>query len=123
VVQIGAIYALAKLGVREATPALIDLLPHLDLRVSNASKEALQALWADALPDPRPSTVDEWKAFWNSREKSGTPIELAALESLTDPTEEIVSSIDTNHRVSSADEVAESTAPAEEAESLVIEGS
>lgn len=119
-VQLAAIYALASLNVREATPALIGLLAHLDLRVSNASKEALRALWADSLPDPRPSTVDEWTAFWNSREKSGTPIVLSDLEPLTDPAAEIESNIDMNHGTPPPVEVAES---AEDAASVVVEGS
>ena len=96
-VQISAVYALAAMSAREATPAFIALLPNPDMRVANASREALQALWANLLPDPKPSSVDEWTAFWNAQEKSGTSIELAALQSLSNPEEEIVTSIDSNH--------------------------
>lgn len=112
-VQISAIYALAAMKVRAATPALIGLLPNHDDRVSNASKEALQALWADLLPDPKPSTVDEWTAFWNAQEKSTTPIELAGLEPLSNPVDEIETSIDSNHGAPPAAEttVAEESAP------------
>lgn len=103
-VQISAIYVLAGMGAREVTPALISLLPNPDERVSNASREALLALWANALPDPKPGTVDEWTAFWNAQEKSGTPVQLADLKALSNPEEEIVSSIDTNHGVGSGAE-------------------
>lgn len=96
-VQISAIYVLASMGAREVTPAFISLLPSPDERVSNASREALQTLWANLLPDPRPGTVDEWTAFWNAQEKSGTPVQLADLASLSNPEEEIVISIDSNH--------------------------
>lgn len=111
-VQISAVYALAAMKVREATPALIGLLPNQDKRVSNASKEALQALWADVLPDPKPSTVDDWTALWNGQEKSSTPIELAGLEPLSNPVDEIETSIDSNH---GAPPVAETTTAEESA--------
>lgn len=105
-VQISAVYVLAGMGAREVTPALISLLPSPDERVSNASREALQALWANALTDPKPGTVDEWTAFWNAQEKSGTPVQLADLASLSNPDEEIVSSIDSNHGVGSGADTA-----------------
>ena len=100
-VQISAIYVLAGMGAREVTPALISLLPSPDERVANASREALLVLWGNLLPDPKPSTVDEWNAFWSAQEKTGTPIQLAGLEPLSNPEEEIESSIDTNHGVGS----------------------
>lgn len=103
-VQISAAYALAAMGAREATPALITLLAHADQRVSNAAAESLQALWANALPDPKPGSVDAWNAFWSAQEKTGTPIETAKLEFLSKPEDEIVQSIDTNHGVGSGAE-------------------
>lgn len=105
-VQISAAYNLAKLGAREATPALIELLANPDQRVSNASREALRALWNGLLPDPAPASVSEWKAFWGGQEKPGGVIELAALESLSDPKAEITTSIDTNHGFGSGVSVA-----------------
>lgn len=105
-VQISAIYVLAGMGAREVTPALISLLPSPDERVANASREALQALWANLLPDPKPGSVDEWTAFWNAQEKTGTPVQLADLVALSNPDEEIVSSIDTNHGAGSGADTA-----------------
>ena len=96
-VVITSVYALAGLGVKEATPALIGLLTHADQRVSNASREALLTLWADQLGDPRPTTVDEWKSFWAGQSTTGTPIELAKLEPLSPEDEEFTQSIDSNH--------------------------
>lgn len=101
-VQIAAIFVLAGFGAREATPALITLLASPDERVANASREALQALWANQLVEPKPSSVDEWKGFWGAQEKSGTPIELEGLQALSDPEEEITTSIDSNHNVAIA---------------------
>lgn len=103
-VQIAAVYVLAGFGAREATPALIALLASPDERVANASREALQALWANQLVDPKPSSVDEWKSFWGAQEKSGTPIELADLKALSNPEEEITTSIDSNHTIAVAGE-------------------
>lgn len=109
-VQLSAIYVLASMSAREATPAFISLLANPDQRVSNASREALQSIWANLLPDPKPSSVDEWTAFWNAQEKSGTPIQIAELKPLSNPEDEIVSSIDSNHGPGpKADELAAST--------------
>lgn len=105
-VQISAAYNLAKLGAREATPALIELLANPDQRVSNASRDALRALWSGVMPDPAPTTVSEWKALWDGQEKHAGAIELAALESLSDPKAEITTSIDSNHGVGSGVSVA-----------------
>lgn len=85
-VRIATAYALANLNYREATPALIACLPHPDLRVSNAAKDALAAIWKDAIGDTRPTTVDEWKAVWDSK-RSGISGALALdqLQPLADP--------------------------------------
>lgn len=96
-VKIAAAYVLAALGVREATPALIEILTHPDQRVANACREALLALWAESLGDTRPGTVDEWKAFWSQQSTTGTPVVLANLEPLSLPENEFTQSIDGNH--------------------------
>jgi hypothetical protein len=89
-VRIMAAYALANLGARTATPALIQSLTHPDLRVSNAAREALQALWKSENGDTNPQTVDEWNALWAKRDTAtlGEGISLATLEPLILPEEE-----------------------------------
>lgn len=67
-VRIAAAYALAAFGARKTTPALIELLTHPDLRVSNAAREALNVLWQAETGGQQLVAVDEWKALW---EKSG----------------------------------------------------
>ena len=95
-VQISAAYALANMGVRQSTPALISLLTHADLRVSGASREALAALWREQLGDKRLKTVSEWEAFWKSQTLSETPIQLAQLKPLSPEEDELKQTIDTN---------------------------
>jgi hypothetical protein len=81
-----AAYALANLGAKQASPALIDGLKHPDLRVNNASRESLQALWKDELGDQKPGTTEEWTAFWQAHAGSvSSPIETSALTPLADP--------------------------------------
>ncbi len=88
-VQIQAAYALARIGAQEATPALIDLLKHPDLRVSNASRESLRALWPDQLGDGSQMSVDEWTAIWKGNEASVSGrIQLALLQPLVVAEEE-----------------------------------
>jgi len=88
-VQIMAIYALANMGVREATPALIEFLKNPDMRMANAAREALEAVWKAKLADPKPGTVEEWNAFWNANASGvGAPLQLAALQPLIAPEEE-----------------------------------
>lgn len=86
-VRIAATYALANLRQRAATPALIECLPHPDLRVSGAAREALATLWSDVIGDKRPANVDEWNAIWEANKKgvSGS-VTLSQLEPLADPT-------------------------------------
>ena len=84
-VRIAAAYALANLRFRAATPALIQCLPHPDLRVSNSARESLGALWADVIADPKPQTVDEWNAVWEANKGTNNAIALDGLEPLTDP--------------------------------------
>ncbi len=96
-VQISAAYAMAELGVRNATPALISLLANPDRRVSNATREALTAIWADRLGDKRPNTVSEWETFWNAQAPEGTPLLLAELEVLSPEEDEMVQTFDHNN--------------------------
>lgn len=96
-VQISAAYAMAELGVRNATPALISLLADPDRRVSNATREALAAIWGDVLGDKRLNTVSEWEAFWNAQAPEGTPIVMAELEVLSPEEDEMVQTFDHNN--------------------------
>jgi hypothetical protein len=82
-VQFVTAYALADLGLRQATPALIELLGHADPRVRNASAEALAALWEGATGGAIPESREQWQHFWESQ-AAGVPdaIPLAALTPL-----------------------------------------
>lgn len=88
-VRIMAAYSLANAGAKEATPALTASLKHPDMRVGNASREALEALWKTELADPKPRSVEEWTAFWSAH-SSGLPngIALEGLEPLIPPERE-----------------------------------
>lgn len=82
-VKVAAIHALTRLGVKSATPALVSLLRSPDPRLANASKIALQTLWAEVLKDPPPKSNEEWMAVWNQQESSSNRgIELASIEPL-----------------------------------------
>lgn len=82
-VKIEAAYALGSLNARNATPALIELLAHPDLRVSNASRDALHLLWKNEVGEKRLATVDEWKEVWaKSEDARGDSIQLAKLQPL-----------------------------------------
>lgn len=85
-VRIMAAYALANLSAKQATPALLEEMKLPDLRVANASREALQALWKNELGEQKPQSVSEWIDFWNAHAAEvSQPIDYAALEPLTDP--------------------------------------
>ena len=88
-VKIQAAYALARTGVKGATPALIEMLKHPDLRVGNASRESLAALWAEVVGDEAPKTVEAWTKIWEAHQEgvSGR-IQLASLQPLVLPEEE-----------------------------------
>jgi len=90
-VQIEAAYALARLGAREATPALIEMLGDANVRVSNASRQALEALWDDASGDAPPETVQAWEELWAQQagQVDGS-FQLARLQPLIPPEEEMV---------------------------------
>tara|TARA_R110001592_G_scaffold117322_3_gene319258 strand:+ start:410 stop:1333 length:924 start_codon:yes stop_codon:yes gene_type:complete len=96
-VQISAAYALASMGVRQATPALISLLTSADLRVTNASRESLNVLWAEQLGDKKPISVTEWTEFYSAQTNPGAPIQLAELAPLSSEEDEIKQTIDSNH--------------------------
>ncbi len=88
-VQIMAAYALANARARQATPALIETLKNPDLRVSNASREALQALWAEQVDaNAPPRTVDEWQAVWAANAGGWEAVALNGLQPLIDPEHE-----------------------------------
>ncbi len=88
-VRLATIYALANLDAKIATPAIIACLKHPDLRMSNAGREALGALWKAQLNGENPRTVDEWTAFWSQQKNSyASPIRLENLEPLIAPEEE-----------------------------------
>ena len=90
-VQYMAAYALANIGARNLTPALIECLTNNDLRVAAASAEALAALWAPELEDKeKPASPEAWKAFWteNAAKAGGSPIALAGIEPPIPPEQE-----------------------------------
>lgn len=66
-VQFVTAYAMANLGARQATPALIELLANPDPRVRNASAEALEALWDAETDHEVHKTQAQWQQFWQSR--------------------------------------------------------
>lgn len=86
-VQIEAALAAGSLGARHASPALLDLLDHNDLRVGNAARRSLASLWDGMLPDPAPESSDDWRAFWRDTAASrvNNPVRLASLAPLVDP--------------------------------------
>lgn len=89
-VRIAAAYALANVGAIEGTPALIESLKHPDMRVANASRESLEALWQYKIDDPKPRTVEEWTAFWNVHGTGvAAPILLENLKPLIEPGTEL----------------------------------
>ncbi len=86
-VRITAAYALANSGGIEATPVLIESLKHFDMRVANASREALEFLWQSKYGTQKPQTVDEWKEFWTAHANSisAAPILPDNLKPLVEP--------------------------------------
>lgn len=89
-VRIAAAYALANAGGLEATLALIECLKHPDMRVANAGRESLEALWQPKYGDEKPRTVDEWMALWNAHASEiAAPISPQSLEPLIEPGTEL----------------------------------
>lgn len=75
--------ALGTLGVRQATPALIELLRDPNLRVSNAARIALSRLWSERDNPIDYVSPDEWKELWSKH--SGTfnePVNWETIEPL-----------------------------------------
>ncbi len=90
-VNLSAAYALAKMNERAATPALIELLSQPDLKLSNASQQALETLWKSEIPAdaPAPKTVSEWNALISGKSISGA-FTLSSLQPLIAPDEEFI---------------------------------
>ena len=85
-VRISACHALAALGVKEATPALIENLRTPDPRVQNASRTALHVMWNVAQVEGEVKSAEAWQAFWEQQSGSVSgAFALAALEPLVAP--------------------------------------
>jgi len=88
-VRIAAAYALAAVGARDATPALIELLRDADLKVANASRSALKSLWQEETAGRSLLTEEEWLAFYDGlASKPESTFSLGGLESLIPESEE-----------------------------------
>jgi len=88
-VRISAIYALAEISARQATPALISMMGQPDIKLSNAARDALKGLWQAEVGDAVPDGVTAWKEFWE-KNKIGDAIEYESLEPLILPEQEFV---------------------------------
>lgn len=89
-VRLSAVYALAKLGVKKASTAFTELMAQPDIKVSNASQQALEALWAAELNgQPAPKSVTEWNDFL-SKQGFGGGFSLGSLEPLITKEEEFI---------------------------------
>jgi hypothetical protein len=89
-VQLSAIYAMAALGEKTASPALVELSDHVDLKVSNASKQALEIIWKSELGgNPAPLNTADWASFVKQRTPSGT-FKLEDLKPLIAPEQEFI---------------------------------
>lgn len=90
-VRLSAAYAMARLNERAATPALIELLAQPDLKLSNASQQALEALWKSEIPAETtvPKTVSEWNDFISGTSISGA-FTLGSLQPLIAAEEEFI---------------------------------
>lgn len=72
-VRIAAVHGIEALGVREATPMLLQLMKAGDMRVQNAARDALSLLWTEA-GQPAPSFLQNtgWDEFWKTK-ATGVP--------------------------------------------------
>jgi len=85
-VRVAAAYALAGMGAKGASPALIANLGHPDLRVSNSARESLEKIWEAEVASQKPQTVSEWKAFWDANKPAaGKVYAQDGLEPLSPP--------------------------------------
>jgi hypothetical protein len=73
-VQLAATIATGQLKALTATPVLIEQLAAPDMRISNASREALEGMWASRLGSDKPETVSDWEAFWKAQPESGQQV-------------------------------------------------
>ena len=88
-VQAQAAVALARLGVREATPAILEVMQRGDVHTRHAAAQALAALWRDVAGEAVPDTPNAWAAFVSEHQQEiSGPVRLAALEPLVAPHEE-----------------------------------
>ena len=70
-VRIAAAQGVQALGVREATPLLLKALTGDDLRVQNASRDALSALWTEPGQQPLNFLQNSgWDEFWKTKAAS-----------------------------------------------------
>jgi hypothetical protein len=85
-VKIAAAHAVAAIGSKRATPALIEALRSTDTRVQNASRDALNQLWGNGSADAALSTPEQWDSFWRGKAKEvKDPLVPSALEPLVSP--------------------------------------
>jgi hypothetical protein len=72
-VRIAAAQGVEALGARVATPVLLKALKGADLRVQNASREALSSLWTEPGQPPLNFLKNSgWEEFWKSK-AAGVP--------------------------------------------------
>ena len=72
-VRIAAAHGIDALGAREATPVLLKALRGQDLRVQNASRDALSSLWTEPGQPPLSFLQNAgWDEFWKSK-AAGVP--------------------------------------------------
>jgi len=81
-----ACYAVAYIGLKSATPILIENLNHPEPQVVNSCKKALNDLWKVELNNQKIETLNEWKTFWeqHKNEINEPPIYKKDLEPLVD---------------------------------------
>ena len=85
-VQIAAIHATARCGLRSATPVLIGFLDANDARVRNASSAALSRLWSTAETVLQFETSPEWRAHWKAHGGGKiAPVSASSLKPLAEP--------------------------------------
>lgn len=89
-VQLATIYALAKLGSKKSSNALLEMMAKPDVKLGNASQEALALLWISELGGQTPpKSVSEWKEFLSKQNFQGG-YTITELEPLILPEEEFI---------------------------------
>lgn len=85
-VKSSACKALAILKAKEATPLLLRIFNHKDLRVQNNARQTLASIWQGEADKTAPDTLEAWESFWSDQE-TGVPksIDLETLEPLVAP--------------------------------------